>query len=72
MRIFNKLFILLIRFYQLAISPFLPKTCRFTPTCSTYSYQAFKKYPFFKAFWLSFTRILRCNPFNPGGHDPLP
>lgn len=62
----------LIRMYQKGISPFLPKSCRFTPSCSEYALQAFGKYPLFKAFYLSGWRILRCNPFCRGGYDPLP
>lgn len=72
MRIFNKFFLLLIGFYRRFISPMLPASCRFNPTCSLYSYQAFQKYPFFKALWLSVVRILKCHPFHPGGDDPLP
>ncbi|HPM05192.1 MAG TPA: membrane protein insertion efficiency factor YidD [Candidatus Cloacimonas sp.] len=68
----NLLFIGLIRFYQLALSPLLPRSCRFTPSCSSYGYAAFQKYNFFKAFCLTAWRILRCNPFNKGGYDPLP
>ncbi|HPB18765.1 MAG TPA: membrane protein insertion efficiency factor YidD [Candidatus Cloacimonas sp.] len=68
----NLLFLALIRFYQLAFSPFLPASCRFEPSCSVYGYQAFKKYNFFKAFYLTAWRILRCNPFHKGGYDPLP
>lgn len=62
----------LIRCYQLLISPVLPKSCRFTPSCSSYAYQAFQRYSFFKALALSSWRILRCNPFCRGGYDPLP
>ena len=72
MKLLNKLFILIIKFYRKMISPYLPPTCRFKPTCSEYSLQAFSKYPFFKALWLSSKRILKCHPFHPGGYDPLP
>ncbi|MFR1323794.1 MAG: membrane protein insertion efficiency factor YidD [Ezakiella massiliensis] len=63
-----------IKFYQKVISKYILKGahCRFTPTCSEYALQAFKKYNFFKAFYLSFRRILRCNPYCDGGYDPLP
>lgn len=68
----NKLMIIIIKFYRKFISPMLGKNkCRFTPTCSQYSIEAYKKYNFFKATYLSFWRILRCNPFNKGGYDPL-
>jgi len=45
--------------------------CRFRPTCSEYAYQAVEKYGVFKGGWMSFKRILKCNPFNKGGHDPV-
>ena len=62
----------LIRLYQKTISPTLPAdTCRFYPTCSHYGYQAIYKYGLLKGGWMAFTRILRCNPFNPGGYDPV-
>ena len=65
-------FIILIRFYQLAISPFLPKMCRYTPTCSAYSLEALKKYGLLKGGYLSAKRILSCNPWGGSGYDPLP
>jgi len=65
-------FIALIRFYQIAISPLLPSTCRYTPTCSAYGLQAFKKYGPFKGFWLTLKRIAKCNPWGGHGHDPVP
>ena len=62
----------LIRLYQITISPTLPAdTCRFYPTCSHYGYQAIYKYGLIKGGWMAFTRILRCNPFNEGGFDPV-
>ena len=64
----------LIQFYQKKISVFFEKNgvkCKFYPTCSEYSIQAFEKYHFFKALFLSIKRILRCNPFSKGGYDPL-
>lgn len=66
------LFIGIIRFYQLAISPLLPPSCRYTPTCSQYSIEAIKKYGPFKGGYLSIRRILRCNPWGGHGHDPVP
>lgn len=68
----SKLMQLLIRLYQMVISPVLPKSCRFTPTCSAYAHLAFQRYSFPKALGLSVWRILRCNPFCQGGYDPLP
>ncbi len=68
----RKAAIFLIQAYKTLISPFFPPSCRFYPTCSTYSIQAYQKYNFFKATYLSVWRILRCNPLNKGGYDPLP
>jgi putative membrane protein insertion efficiency factor len=64
--------LLLIRFYQLVISPILPNACRFTPTCSQYTYEAIKKYGFFKGTWLGIKRISRCRPGGGSGYDPVP
>ena len=64
--------ILLIKFYQLCISPLKPPTCRFTPTCSQYALEAFRKHGPLKGFWLSLKRILRCNPWGGSGYDPVP
>lgn len=68
-----KIAILLIKFYQKFISKYIltGKNCRFYPTCSQYSIEAYKKYGFFKGTYLSMRRILRCHPFNKGGYDPL-
>jgi putative membrane protein insertion efficiency factor len=68
----TKIALLLIRFYKKAISPFLPSSCRFYPTCSEYTYQAIEKYGLLRGGWLGLNRIGRCNPFNPGGYDPVP
>lgn len=63
----------LIRLYQKTISRTLPPdTCRFYPTCSHYGYQSIYKYGLLKGGWMAITRILRCNPFNSGGYDPVP
>lgn len=69
----SRLAILLIKFYQNFISKYIlrGKNCRFYPTCSEFSMQAYLKYGFFKATYLTINRILRCNPFNDGGYDPL-
>jgi hypothetical protein len=62
----------LIRIYQLTISRALPAgTCRFHPTCSHYGYQAIARYGLFKGGWMAVWRVLRCQPFNPGGYDPV-
>ena len=62
----------LVRLYQKFISPLKPSCCRFTPTCSAYAIEAFKKRGFIIGFGLTFWRILRCNPFCKGGYDPVP
>jgi putative membrane protein insertion efficiency factor len=62
----------LIRLYQLTLSRVLPPSCRFSPTCSVYGYQAIEKYGAIKGSWMAVKRIARCNPFNPGGYDPVP
>ncbi|HNY83816.1 MAG TPA: membrane protein insertion efficiency factor YidD [Anaerolineaceae bacterium] len=65
--------LLIIRAYQLTLSKTLPEgTCRFQPTCSHYGYQAIFKHGALKGGWLALKRIFRCNPFNPGGIDPVP
>jgi putative membrane protein insertion efficiency factor len=61
-----------IRLYQKTISPFLPSACRFYPSCSHYGYEAIAKYGFIKGGWLAIKRIGRCQPFYPGGYDPVP
>lgn len=68
----KKIFLLLIRFYQVAISPFIGRHCRFTPTCSQYAYIAINKYGIFKGTYLAARRILKCHPFHDGGYDPVP
>lgn len=68
----RRAFLAVIRFYQRFISPALPPSCRFTPTCSQYTYEAIDRYGLAKGGWLGIKRIVRCNPFNPGGYDPVP
>ena len=62
----------LIRLYQSTLSQVMPRNCRFTPTCSQYTYEAISKFGLFKGIWLGVRRIARCQPFNPGGYDPMP
>jgi len=62
-----------IRGYQMTVSKALPaNSCRFYPTCSHYGYQAIYKYGALKGGWMAIRRIARCNPYNPGGYDPVP
>lgn len=63
-------FVLLVRFYQLCISPIFPSSCRFTPTCSQYALDALRKYGLFVGLGKAIWRILRCNPWGGHGHDP--
>ncbi|MCY4403740.1 MAG: membrane protein insertion efficiency factor YidD [Candidatus Poribacteria bacterium] len=60
-----------IRGYRRFISPLLPPSCRFHPTCSHYAQQAFEKYGAFKGIWLTIKRLVKCHPYHPGGFDPL-
>ncbi len=71
-RILSMPFILLIKLYQLIISPWLGKSCRFTPTCSQYGIEALKKYGPIKGLWLTVKRIGRCHPWGGHGYDPVP
>ena len=64
--------ILLIRFYQTAISPFTPSACRFEPTCSSYFIEALKIHGLFSGSYLGIKRILSCNPWGKSGYDPVP
>jgi putative membrane protein insertion efficiency factor len=64
--------IVLIKIYQILISPLFPPSCRFVPTCSQYSLEALKKYGILKGGWLSVKRILRCHPWGGSGYDPVP
>ena len=62
----------LIRFYQRSVSPFLPPSCRYTPTCSQYTLEAVTKYGAARGLLMGGRRLLRCHPFHPGGYDPVP
>ncbi|HLS94945.1 membrane protein insertion efficiency factor YidD [Sphingobacterium allocomposti] len=66
------LFVLVIRFYQIFISPFLGANCRYTPSCSQYGKEAILKYGPFKGGLMAIRRILRCHPWGGHGHDPVP
>lgn len=60
-----------IKAYKYLISPILPPSCRFYPSCSEYALEAFRKYGFFEGLWLALKRIARCHPLSDGGHDPV-
>jgi len=68
----RRLLIALIRGYQLAISPWLGRNCRFYPSCSQYTLEAIERHGALKGLWLGVRRVSRCHPFHPGGHDPVP
>ena len=67
----KKIVLFCIDFYRKFISPYTPKSCIYTPTCSVYTYQAVKKYGVLKGGFKGIKRILRCHPFHKGGYDPL-
>ena len=69
----KRILLALIRFYRKYISPCTPPSCRFTPTCSAYAYEAINKYGALKGGWLALKRLLRCHPFNHDDwYDPVP
>lgn len=68
----SRVFIGLVRGYQLLISPILPKACRYTPSCSKYAIVALTRYGSVKGSYLAIKRILRCHPFGGSGYDPVP
>ncbi len=69
---FRAIFLTLIRFYRVGVSPLTPPSCRFTPTCSAYAEEAIQKYGAAKGGWLALRRLLRCHPFGGKGYDPVP
>ncbi len=72
MKIFNYIFMVLIKIYKFTLSPFFYNSCKFEPSCSTYCLECFQKYNLIKAIYKSTLRILRCNPwFGYGGYDPV-
>lgn len=68
----SRIVLALIRFYQLAISPWLPPRCRYQPTCSQYAIEAVQRHGAFKGGWLALRRIGRCHPWGSSGYDPVP
>jgi uncharacterized protein len=67
----KSIFIFFIRLYRNYISPVLPQVCRFTPTCSEYALEAFQRKNALRAIVMTVVRIAKCNPFHPGGYDPV-
>ncbi|MCX5762373.1 MAG: membrane protein insertion efficiency factor YidD [Gemmatimonadetes bacterium] len=68
----KQLLILIVRGYQVVLSPHLPAACRYYPTCSHYAIEALGKHGALRGGWLAVKRIARCHPFRPGGFDPVP
>lgn len=68
----GRILIALVRFYQLAISPWTPAACRYTPTCSCYAIDALREHGALRGFWLAVRRIARCHPWGGFGYDPVP
>ncbi|MBX6331992.1 MAG: membrane protein insertion efficiency factor YidD [Gemmatimonadaceae bacterium] len=64
--------IFLVRGYQVALSPLLPSTCRFYPSCSAYAVEALERHGALRGSWLTIRRLARCHPFCAGGYDPVP
>lgn len=71
-RLPRRLLAALIRVYQRLISPLLPPSCRFYPSCSQYALEAVTRHGVLKGSWLAARRLARCHPFHPGGFDPVP
>jgi uncharacterized protein len=68
----RRILILFVRGYQTVLSPLLPPSCRYYPSCSVYAIEALEKHGAMRGSWLAMRRIARCNPFRPGGFDPVP
>ena len=71
-KIVGSVFIGMIKFYQMVISPYLMPSCRYTPSCSQYGIEAIKKYGGLKGGYLTLKRVISCNPWGGHGHDPVP
>jgi uncharacterized protein len=67
-----RVLIWLVKAYQFGLSPMLGSNCRFTPTCSRYAIEALQVHGALRGSWLALRRVLRCHPWHPGGHDPIP
>ncbi len=72
MSVFARLAVLMVRGYQVTLSPLLPSACRYQPTCSNYTIEAIERYGALRGAWMGARRILRCHPFARGGFDPVP
>jgi putative membrane protein insertion efficiency factor len=70
--VMRRVLITFVRAYQLGISPHLPPSCRYYPSCSAYAIEALQKHGAVRGSWLAVRRIARCHPFRPGGFDPVP
>ncbi|MCL1846479.1 MAG: membrane protein insertion efficiency factor YidD [Coriobacteriia bacterium] len=68
----KKFVVFCITIYRNSISPLLPPSCRYIPTCSEYALTALQRYGLIKGGWMSIRRIMRCHPWHPGGYDPVP
>ncbi|HXY30718.1 MAG TPA: membrane protein insertion efficiency factor YidD [Gemmatimonadaceae bacterium] len=68
----RRLLVMLVRAYQVALSPLLPASCRYVPSCSAYAVEALERYGALRGTWLTIRRVGRCHPFSPGGYDPVP
>lgn len=71
-KLLTKILLLPIYFYKYSISPMLPPSCRYVPTCSEYAIEALKKYGPIKGVWLAIKRLSRCHPWGGHGYDPVP
>lgn len=72
MSIIARVAVLMVRGYQVTLSPLLPSACRYQPSCSSYTIEAVERYGALRGAWLGARRILRCHPFARGGYDPVP
>jgi uncharacterized protein len=68
----SKVLVALVRLYQVGLSPLLPPSCRYYPSCSAYAVTALERHGALRGSWLAVRRIARCHPFHPGGYDPVP
>lgn len=70
--LYVRLLLAALRVYQAFLSPLMPSPCKFHPSCSHYAYEALERFGVRRGAWLAVKRVLRCRPFSPGGHDPVP